>query len=81
MCLASAQTPMGTQGCKEQPSRRRRETRRQVTTATPAGLDFRAVGAADEGFVNAMSTRKRLQYEQPRGCVGCNARFAMRNRR
>ena len=29
---------------------------RQVTTATPAGLDLRTTGVADEGFADTMST-------------------------
>jgi len=35
---------------------RRRGSLRQVTTATPAGLDFRATGVADEGCADTMST-------------------------
>ena len=35
---------------------RRRVSLRQVTTATPAGLDFRANGVADEGCADTMST-------------------------
>lgn len=35
---------------------RSRGSTRQVTTATPAGLDFRATGAADEGCADTMST-------------------------
>ena len=35
---------------------RRRVSLRQVTTATPAGLDFRATGVADEGCADTMST-------------------------
>ena len=37
-------------------SDRSRALKRQVTTATPAGLDFRATGVADEGFADTMST-------------------------
>jgi hypothetical protein len=33
---------------------------RQVTTATPARLDFRETGISIEGFVNAMSTGSAL---------------------
>ena len=35
---------------------RSRGPKRQVTTATPAGLDFRATGVADEGCADTMST-------------------------
>ncbi len=35
---------------------RNRGSLRQVTTATPAGLDFRATGVADEGCADTMST-------------------------
>jgi hypothetical protein len=35
---------------------RSRGSTRQVTTATPAGLDFSATGAADEGCADTMST-------------------------
>ena len=35
---------------------RSRESKRQVTTATPAGLDFRTTGVADEGCADTMST-------------------------
>ena len=39
------------------PSRTSRVFAGQVTTATPAGLDFRAAEAAGEGFADAMSAQ------------------------
>lgn len=56
---ASARRPTGSQGCGGSHPGRGRGTRGQVSTATPAKLDFRAAGAADEGLVNAMSTGSR----------------------
>ena len=43
---------------------RSRENSRQVTTATPAGLDFRATGVADEGCVDTMSTESPCSIAQ-----------------
>lgn len=45
-----------THGRQSSRPNRSRGTRGQVTTATPAGLDFRAARAAGEGFVDTMST-------------------------
>ena len=43
---------------------RSREYTRQVTTATPAGLDFRATGVADEGCADTMSTESPCSIAQ-----------------
>ena len=43
---------------------RSRALKRQVTTATPAGLDFRATGVADEGFADTMSTESPCSIAQ-----------------
>jgi len=43
---------------------RRRVSLRQVTTATPAGLDFRATGVADEGCADTMSTESPCSIAQ-----------------
>ena len=43
---------------------RNRGSLRQVTTATPAGLDFRATGVADEGCVDTMSTESPCSIAQ-----------------
>ena len=43
---------------------RRRGSLRQVTTATPARLDFRATGVADEGCVDTMSTESPCSIAQ-----------------
>ena len=37
---------------------------RQVTTATPAGLDFRATGVADEGCADTMSAESPCSIAQ-----------------
>ena len=51
---------------------RRRVSLRQVTTATPAGLDFRATGVADEGCADTMSTESPCSIAQ--GLSGAQAR-------
>lgn len=43
---------------------RRRGSLRQVTTATPAALDFRATGVADEGCADTMSTESPCSIAQ-----------------
>src|SRR5574338_1650768 len=43
---------------------RSRGSLRQVTTATPAGLDFKATGVADEGCADTMSTETPCSIAQ-----------------
>jgi len=43
---------------------RRRVSLRQVTTATPAGLDFRATGVTDEGCADTMSAESPCSIAQ-----------------
>lgn len=57
---ASARRSTVTHGCQSSQPGRSRETRGQVSTATPAALDFRTAEAVDEGLVDAMSTGSLL---------------------
>jgi hypothetical protein len=47
---------------------RSRVSSRQVTTATPAGLDFRAIVGADEGCADTMSAES--PYSMAQGLSG-----------
>ena len=70
---ASARRPTGTHGCQGSHPGRSRGTRGQVSTATPAKLDFRAAAAADEGFMDAMSMGSDRS-------MACRTRSARRTR-